>query len=331
MNQAQVALRVFEHFFGKTPFGRLAITQQPEFSFGQSWPTLVYLPLSAYLDATQRYSLMGGIQHRLTEFVDEVTPHEVSHQWWGHTVGWKTYHDQWLSEGFAEFSAGLFLQATEKNPDKYLKYWERASDRIVQKNEFGRRAADAGPVWMGLRLDSEKYPLGYDTLVYRKGGYILHMLRQMMFDPKEGGDQAFVSMMQDFVTQFQGRNATSEGFQRVAEKHIRPAMDLEKNGKLDWFFSEWLYGTTLPRYKLDYTVTPESDGSFLLRANLTQSEVTPDFAMIVPIYVDFDGQLARLGAARMIGNSTANDLQVKLPRKPKRVLVNAYHDVLSQQ
>lgn len=52
--------------------------------------------------------------------------------------------------------------------------------------------------------------------------------------------------------------------------------------------------------------------------------------MIVPIYVDFDGQLGRLGAARMIGNSTSTDLQMKLPKKPERVLINAYHDVLSQ-
>ena len=109
--------------------------------------------MSAYLDSTQRFRLMG-LQNSLTEFVDEVTSHEVSHQWWGHLVGWKTYHDQWLSEGFAEFSAGLYLQATEKSPDKFLKYWEHARDLIVQKNQFGRRGTDAGPVWMGLRLDS---------------------------------------------------------------------------------------------------------------------------------------------------------------------------------
>ncbi len=72
---------------------------------------------------------MGGISAALTEFVDEVTAHEVSHQWWGHEVGWSSYHDQWLSEGFAIFSAGLFLQFTGKDQAKYLAYWQHARER----------------------------------------------------------------------------------------------------------------------------------------------------------------------------------------------------------
>ena len=55
------------------------------------------------------------------------------------------------------------------------------------------------------------------------------MLRQMMFDAKEG-DKSFIAMMQDFVTQHRDHNATSESFQRVAEK--LPSMDLTANGKL---------------------------------------------------------------------------------------------------
>src|ERR1035441_1428034 len=134
------SIRLFEHWFGLLPYGRIAITQQPEFSFGQSWPTLVYLPVSAFLDGTQRWSLLGGNAFRFAEFIDEVTPHEVSHQWWGHLVGWATYHDQWLSEGFADFSASLFLQATEKKQDKFDQYWERARKMILDKNQFGQSA-----------------------------------------------------------------------------------------------------------------------------------------------------------------------------------------------
>src|SRR5262249_3057175 len=43
LGQTRNALRIFEHWFGKAPYGRIAITQQPEFGFGQSWPGLVYL------------------------------------------------------------------------------------------------------------------------------------------------------------------------------------------------------------------------------------------------------------------------------------------------
>jgi hypothetical protein len=327
MSEAQIATRIFNQWFGKSEFSRVAITQQPEFSFGQSWPSLVYLPLSAYLDATQRWQLMG-LQRGLTEFIDEVTAHEVSHQYWGHMVGWSTYHDQWLSEGFANFSAGLFLQLTNKSPEKYLQYWQHARERLLEKNNFGRRANDAGPLWMGLRLSSEKNPGAYSRVVYGKGGYILHMLRQMMHEQNEG-DKYFIGMMQDFVAQHLNGNATTESFQKVVEKHMRPSMNLTANGKMDWFFSEWVYGTAIPRYKLDYTVTPEPDGKFLLKGSVTQSDVPQDFVMMAPIYLDFDGQMLRMGSARMTGNTTV-PVEVHLPRKPKRVLLNAFHDVLEQ-
>ena len=64
---------------------------------------LVYLPLSPTRIPP------GGCfgSNKFTCFVQEVTPHEVAHQWWGHAVGWASCHDQWLSEGFAEFSAGF--------------------------------------------------------------------------------------------------------------------------------------------------------------------------------------------------------------------------------
>ncbi len=191
------SIRLFTLWFGPLPYGRIAITQQPEFSFGQSWPTLVYLPVSAFLDETQRWSLLGGNAFRFANFIDEVTPHEVSHQWWGHLVGWATYRDQWLSEGFAHFSASLFLQATEKKPDKFDQFWERSRKMIIEKNEFGRSANDAGPIWMGLRLNSFRTGSAYQKLVYPKGGYILHMLRSLMWNSKTG-DQDFIAMMHRF-------------------------------------------------------------------------------------------------------------------------------------
>jgi aminopeptidase N len=245
-------------------------------------------------------------------------------------VGDTTYHDAWLSEGFASFSAGLFTQATEKTPDKYLKYWEAARKQILDKNQFGRRANDAGPLWLGIRLDSARNELAYNQVVYSKGGYVLHMLRQLMFDAKQG-DKPFAAMMQDFVKQYMNQNASTEAFQRVVEQHMTPVMDAAGNHKMDWFFNQWVYGTTIPRYKFDYTVTAADNGQWQLKGNLTQSEVPPDFIMAVPIYVDFDGQVVRLGVIRLHGNTTESGLNVTLPKKPKRVMINYWHDVLEAQ
>jgi len=322
----QNSIRVFEQYFGPAPYGRIAITQQPQFNFGQSWPTLVYLPMSAFLDSTQRWSLMGTGEFRFAQFIEEVTPHEVAHQWWGHLVGWATYHDQWLSEGFAEFSAGLFLEATEK-PDAVDKFWNRLRETIVQKNQFGRSANDAGPLWMGLRLSTARTGAAYNRLVYPKGAYILQMLRMMMRDPQTG-DKDFIAMMHDYVESHAQRNATSESFRAIVEKHMKPALDAEGNHKMDWFFRDWIYGTDLPRYRLEYSLKPSADGKVLLTGSLTQSGVSDSFLMKVPLYLDFDGHVVRAGAATVQGSSST-EIKVVLPKKPKRVLLNANHDVLA--
>ena len=75
----------------------------------------------------------------------------------------------------------------------------------LTKNSFGRRANDAGPIWLGERLSSAKNDAAYTAVVYNMN-----------------------------------RNASTESFRRGVEKHMRPAMDLGGNGKMDWFFSEWV-------------------------------------------------------------------------------------------
>jgi aminopeptidase N len=182
---------------------------------------------------------------------------------------------------------------------------------------------------VGRRLSTEKNAGAYSRVVYNKGGFVLHMLRQMMFDPRNGGDRQFIAMMHDFVQQNLNRNATTERFQRVVEKHMTPGMNVTGDGKLDWFFGEWIYGTALPKYKLDYTLTAQDDGKTVLKGSITQSEVPPGFVMLVPIYMDFDGAVTRLGSARLVGSATV-PLEVVLPKKPKRVMLNYYHDVLEQ-
>jgi aminopeptidase N len=330
MVDAQNAIRCYQVWFGDAPYGRIAITQQPAFNYGQSWPTLVYLPISAFFDSTQRWMLMGGSAFRFADFIQEVTPHEVAHQWWGHMVGWASYHDQWLSEGFADFSASVFLQTTEPKSGKFEKYWDRARETILAKNSFGNRPNDAGPLWMGIRLDTFKTGGAYRRLIYPKGGFVLHMLRYLMYD-RDTGDKDFIAMMHDFVATYLNRNASTESFKSVVEKHMKPALDLERNGKMDWFFREWVYGTEVPSYRLEYSLAPEPGGKFMFTAKVTQSGVSSRFVMGVPIYFDFDGSVQRAGSVALLGNMTSNEVKLRLPKRPKRVLLNANHDVLAAE
>jgi hypothetical protein len=329
MIDAQNAIRLYEVWFGKAPYGRIAITQQPQSNFGQSWPTLVYLPIIAFLDSTQRYLLMGGASFKFADFIQEVTPHEVAHQWWGHMVGWASYHDQWLSEGFADFSAGLFLQQVENKHDQYLKFWEHARKAVLDKNSFGNRANDAGPLWMGLRLNTFKTGGAYNRIVYPKGGYVLHMLRSLMWNSKTQ-DQDFIAMMHDFVATYTQKNASTESFQAIVEKHMTPNLNLGGNGKMDWFFREWVYGTDVPSYRLDYSLSNEPDGKVMFKGTVTQSGVPERFAMAIPLYFDFDGHIGRAGSLALHGNETSKEFQIRLPKKPKRVMLNGEFDVLAE-
>src|SRR5262249_15935232 len=38
-----------------------------------------------------------------SNFPEFFIAHEVAHQWWGQAIGWRNYHEQWISEGFAQY------------------------------------------------------------------------------------------------------------------------------------------------------------------------------------------------------------------------------------
>ena len=334
LDQTRAQMQVCTIFFGKAPYDNVYITEQPNFNFGQSWPSLVYLPISAYIDSTQRWMLFGQINTKFNGFVQEVTPHEVAHQWFGHGVGWASYHDLWLSEGFAEFSAGLFLQqAVGKKWEKdYIDFWERQRVRILEKNNFGVSPNDAGPLWLGLRLNSPRSAQAYQGDTYSKGAYVLLMLRSLMYadhGPADNRDQAFIDMMHDFMESHHDSPASTESFKAIAEKHMTKQMDLQQNGRLDWFFNEWVYGTQVPRYSFKYELQPADGGKVKVRAELKQSEVDDHFAMFVPVFADFGNGMVRLGQMGIIGNSTRT-VDFILDRQPKKVALNSYKDILER-
>ncbi len=330
LEQTRAQLQVCTIFFGKSPYEDIYITEQPDFNFGQSWPDLVYLPISAYTDSTQRWMLFGTIDNNFTGFVREVTPHEVAHQWWGHTVGWASYHDQWLSEGFAEFSAALFLQNGEgPNWQKdYIDFWDRLRRRVLEKNNFGFAPNDAGPIWLGTRLISPKTGNAYQNVTYPKGAYILAMLRSIMYGVDDH-DKAFIDMMHDFVDTHRDHAASTETFKSVAEKHMTKIMDVRGDHRLDWFFDEWVYGTDIPKYKFDYQTSPAESGKVKLHIELTQSEVDDKFFMLLPIYADFGKGWIRIGQIGAAGNQTRK-VDVMLPTAPKKIGMNVFKEILER-
>jgi hypothetical protein len=329
LSQGQVASEIYTDYFGPLPFAKIALTQQTACNYGQSWPMLVYLPICGFLDDTQRHFLLQRAGDDM--YWKIVTPHEVAHQWWGQTVGFASYRDQWMSEGFANTSASIFLQATEPKGDKYREFWKEQRRLITEKNSMGFKPIDVGPVTMGFRLSSEKTGWDiYQNLVYPKGAYILHMIRAMMWSPRTG-DEEFKETMRDFVTTYRMKAATTEDFKAMVEKHMNRGMNIDGNQRMDWFFNEYVYGTQLPAYHFESEVAQNGDAA-TMHIKLAQSGVPPTFKMMVPLYLEMaDGKIVRWVSATIIGSSSL-DQTVPLPKTPspvKRALINYNYDVLS--
>ena len=145
-------------------------------------------------------------------------------------------------------------------------------------------------------------------------------------------DRAFRAMMMDFVKTWAGKNPSTDDFQVVVERHMTKDLDLAGNGKLDYFFSQWVHGTDIPALTSALDVADLGAGKYRISGTITQAGVLPEFRTSVPIYLDFgNDRLLRLGVGTIVGSTTSKmSADVALPQKPRRVVINAMHDVLSR-
>ena len=326
--------RVGKLYFGPVPFPRVSITQQLQLASAQSWPTLVFLSTISFLNPQEQEKRIVGdprALQSLKEFGNTVTWHEVAHQWWGHQIGWASYRDQWLSEGFAEFTAALMLEVNSGRK-KADSFWALRRDEVIQRTT-GVAPFEAGAITQGFRLRTQRSPQAAQAMMYSKGAFVVHMLRMVMRE--EGApdpDRPFKAMMSDFVTTWSGRNPSTDDFKAVAEKHITRDLNLAGDGKLDYFFNQWVHGTEIPTLTSKLQATDSGNGRYRITGTITQAGVAADFRTRVPVYLDFgDDRIALLGSIAVTGSTTANvNVERALPQKPRRVMINARHDVLSK-
>ena len=322
--EAGNSLKVFQNYFGPYPYKQLAITNIIG-SYGQGWPGLLYLGWFTFLDSTQRNAL--GIRNQ-TEMTDFFRGHESSHQWWGHRVGWKSYHDQWLSEGFAEFSGLLYVQYRE-NMKESLTQWRLDKQHLTEADLHSRKIETLGPIWMGQRIRSSvTNPGSYQNLIYTKGGYVLQMLRMQLMDSRNpDSDHLFKEMMQDYCKTFDNKPASTEDFKAIVEKHMTRNMDLDGNHKMDWFFNQYVYGTERPQYQFHATVTDAPDGKLSVSATLERTGVPGNWKDVVPMYVHIGAKIVRLGT--IAATHDKETLNFVLPQKIDKLTINEYEDLIA--
>lgn len=293
------SLAFFTQMFGPPLFQHYYATEIPYFH-GQAFPGMIHLSWATYMGLS-------------TTGADEsFRAHEMAHQWWGIGVEPAGYRDVWLGEGFAEFSGLWYMQMILKDNDKYFKQLRDARQEIRRQRE---RAVPIGLGWRALESRSGNYSL----VVYQKGAWVLHMLRNMMLNLRTMDEQPFKAMMQEFYQTYRGKRAATEDFQRVVERHM--------NQPMDWFFRQWVYGTDVPTYTFSWNAEPQPDGKHALRIRVRQTDVPADFTMSVPLLIEFpDGQaLVRI---RVKGELT--EATIALPDGPRKVTLNPLESVLAE-
>ena len=166
-------------------------------------------------------------------YPDFFIAHELAHQWWGQAVGWRNYHEQWLSEGFAQYFAALYVQH-QKGDDAFVAM-------LRQLRKWAIDSSEQGPVSLGYRLGHIRGESRvFRALVYNKGAAVLHMLRRLV------GDDEFFRGLRRFYRESR--------FKKVSTEDLRLAMERETGKSLERFFQQWIYGSTIPKVKVGYRI-----------------------------------------------------------------------------
>jgi len=273
-----------EQYSGPFPFHHLGVSQIPG-AFGQGWPGLLYISTYSFLspETQQRAGLNSTAQELFTQIVPF---HEVAHQWWGNVVGWSSYRDQWINEAIANYLALLFADS-QKNPDQTLHAWlVRYRKSLLTKGpNDDRPPAETGALIMGMRLSSSKSDSAYDQVIYGKGAWIMHMLREMLRQPNTPNpDARFIALLKSLISKYAQKSLTTNQFQREVEAAMTPKMDLEGGHSMEWFFAEYVRGTSIPHYKVTFS-SRRTDKGFQVRGKLLASGVPHSFIAPVPLFV----------------------------------------------
>jgi len=314
------SIRYFTLIFGDYPYPTFGGVFHP-FNFGQGLPSLLMIPF-ARSDRSRTYIYYHLIGH------------ETAHQWWGNIVSWRSYRDQWLSEGFAEYSGILYtgVRASHNVKNDLLRALRTSLKEPPQTfTGLGKgRLVDVGPIILGHRLTTAKTLGSYDVLTYNKGALVLRMLHFMLTDPETGDDKPFSTMMTDFVERHRNKTASTDDFRIVANEHFAKSPIARNNRltNLNWLFSQFVYQSAFPSYELEYKLQDQPNGKVIVSGTVSQKNAPFDWVMVLPVKFSFAEKQFAIGTVMVQG--AYSPFQIELPARPKKVELDPERWILAE-
>ncbi len=323
------AIQYYSERFGPYPYSRLALTQLPGHT-SQGWPGLVFLSSYAFLNQQEREQLHYDLAGTLLQ--ESVPAHETAHQWWGDLVSWRTYRDQWFSEGLANYCALMMLQ--DKNPAGFRQVMDKYRRELVQKNKDGLAPMEAGPVTLGLRLLSSRFPEGYEAISYGRATWLFHMLRTMLKDSAPAGkgdsgpDEPFVRALRRVRERYEGQPISTRQLLEVFAENLPPSLRYEGKNSLDWFLDGWVNGTSLPKLELKAIKFMPKGTRLVVSGTILQKDAPESLVTSVPVYAVRPGkQMVLLG--RVFADGEESSFQVSAPAGTHKIVLDPYETLLT--
>jgi len=231
---------------------------------------------------------------------EEKLEREIAYQWWGQTVGLKSFDDAWLSQGLAEWSAFAYRETTLSAGGLDAAQREQ-QERALTFEQTASIARAPGA------LDDQS--AAYQSIVFYKGSMVFRMLRETI------GRENFDRLLHTFLENYRGKNASIDDFEKLATQIA--------GEPLRYFFAQWIEGTGVPEFTVDYQIIRTRAGKFRTRGTVKQNLETLRMPVELMLRAEGDNQQTTI---RIEGKS--EDFDFESNGQPLEVVVDPNNKIL---
>ncbi len=294
LDEARALIQCYERWFGPYPYEMLSIVLRLwPVGGGHSPASFVVLNELRRTQETSAYLVDADSPVDLSRWKEYYIAHEIAHQWWGQAVTGAEYHEQWLSEGLAQFAAVYYLK-TKLGERVYLNILKKFSKWTDKKSVFG-------PIILGSRLSYLDFK-AYQAIVYNKTAVVLNMLRDIL------GEEAFFQGLRTFFETYKYREARTANFIRTMEKIS--GLDLQA------FFNGWFRSHMLPEVYAAHVLQKTDDG-YILKLRLNQTKDV----FVFPLWLEWRENEKTVKRMVIIDEKT-EEFEFQMADKPARIKIN---------